>query len=210
MFPILVVVAGELLAVAACVELLVRCMPRALRRASLENCYRVDGTVSEHRQSREARAGMRLRRDLAAVFAYVLLVGNGFYFLVDKAVLPMSLLSSAVSTYSPDMEDWKDALGRQWAHVELPGQSAAPTAADDLDFALRRALPAVLACSLLLLGGICVFLRFGVMKAYRDFAKGVSARDEQYFKIDMTRMAVNGSEFAVEVVAAHLNGSARE
>lgn len=203
-------IACELLVVVLFIEVLVRCMPRSLRRASLENCYRVDGTVSERRQSREGKARNRLRRDLTAVFAYVLLIGNGFLFAIDRLVIPVPVVVAALKLVDSDFDKWNRSLEqdrltaalRDWHSHGRPAGADKDSVVSD---SLRRVLPLVIVGTMVLILAVLVILYFGVIRAYREFATGVKTRDERYFKIDMSRMAVNGSEFAVDVIAARLN-----
>ncbi|MEO8268505.1 MAG: hypothetical protein ABI557_02220, partial [Aureliella sp.] len=58
----------ELIAIYVCVELLTQRMPATLRSQSKANCYRLDGTRSHRRSSRERHSLRKIRSDLWAAF----------------------------------------------------------------------------------------------------------------------------------------------
>ena len=185
----------QLAALCVVIELFVRCMPTALRRASQQNCYRVDGTRSDHRTYREWRAQNRLRRDMLAVLILVFLTGNALYFTVENTIAPMESVATRVwqrlvgSTESPEA-----AMHRE----QVMGASQQDKILSMEDFNLKWPW---LACITLGWGVFSfVFVGWGAFRAYKLFAEGVNARSAEHFHLDMTRMSVSDSQIAKELV----------
>jgi hypothetical protein len=73
------------------VSLLCMGIPKSIRQAAKHNSYRVDGSKSSRRESRERRAEIKVRTTMYVVLIYVALVGDWlFLFFYDK---PNSLVS---------------------------------------------------------------------------------------------------------------------
>ena len=178
-------------------ELFVRCMPSALWQTSEQNCYRMDGTRSEHRTFREFRARNRLRCDMLAALVIVLLIGNALYVMLDRSVAPMSNVASVF---------WQEAAG----------SSVRSTSVNYLDSVIEKDQKNMLVTSsqfnrhwpwliVAMAGWLAVSLLFVgqcAQRAYRTFAKGVRARSNEYFKLDMTRRCISEPELVSELLGA--------
>lgn len=182
---VLTLVAIQCVALLAVIELFVLFMPTALKRASEQNCYRVDGTRSEHRTYRERRGRNRLRRDMLAVLVLVFLTGNALYFTLDH--------DNSIKKLSTTV--WNGALGSSDSanvvmhrQVSLMGDSAEPV---NWRFLLVVIGSWALVCFL--------FVGWGAIRAYRTFAEGVNARGAEHFHLDMTRMSITDSQLVSEV-----------
>lgn len=175
----------QVAALAAVIELFVQCMPSTLRRASLQNCYRVDGTKSEHRSYREWRARNRVRRDMLAVLVLVFLTGNALFFTMENSGTPIKSLGSLL---------WKQVTVRADKVPDTTGVGTAESTEVAAAPPVNWLWPAILlsswaTCSIGLVG-------WGAFRAYRSFAEGVNARSAEHFHLDMTRMSVNDSQSA--------------
>ncbi len=181
------IVVIQSVALLAVIELFVQCMPGALRRASQQNCYRVDGTKSDHRAYREWRARNRLRRDMLAVLILVFLTGNALFFTMENRGTSVRTLGSVF---------WNQIMHKPTADLnKLPeGTAVASTMDASHNPTMKEWLwPTVMLGSWAT--GCFVFVGWGAYRAYRSFAEGVNARSAEHFHLDMTRMSVSDSQF---------------
>ncbi|MCC6510463.1 MAG: hypothetical protein IT423_15285 [Pirellulaceae bacterium] len=201
MSNLFVLVLFQAVALVAVIELFVRCMPRSLRRASTQNCYRLDGTLSDHRSYREWRAHNRLRRDLLAVFVLVFLTGNALYFTVDKTIVGVP---QAANMFWQKVAGGNDLMA---PHVESEFQGALqaasgardPTSLDAAWSDLRQKWPMIIVVGVIWFIGCCAFVGWGAMRSYHVFADGVNARSAEHFHLDMTRMSISSSAIVDEL-----------
>lgn len=182
---VLTLVAIQCVALLAVIELFVLFMPTALKRASEQNCYRVDGTRSEHRTYRERRGRNRLRRDMLAVLVLVFLTGNALYFTLDHDNSIKKLSTTVWNGAFGSSDSANVVMHRQ---VSLMGDSAEPV---NWRFLLVVIGSWALVCFL--------FVGWGAIRAYRTFAEGVNARGAEHFHLDMTRMSITDSQLVSEV-----------
>ncbi len=184
LWPLLI----QCVALLVVIELFVRCMPTALRRASQNNCYRVDGTRSDHRTYREWRAHNRLRRDMLAVLILVFLTGNALYYTIEAP-------ADKVAVH----------LGQRWFGSARSQPAALLTRDQALDIVnqdetlsvdkVNRILYLTLAWATASFG----FLGWGAFRAYKSFAEGVNARSAEHFHLDMTRISISDSQIVQEL-----------
>lgn len=186
---VLTLVAIQCVALLAVIELFIWFMPTALKRASEQNCYRVDGTRSEHRTYRERRGRNRLRRDMLAVLILVFLTGNALYFTLDRDNSLRNLASSIWDRAVGSTDALNIAIHDQYSKSE-DQKASGPVFSDK-----RWLLLVIGSWSLVSF----LFVGWGAMRAYRTFAEGVNARGAEHFHLDMTRMSITDSHLVAEV-----------
>ncbi len=164
-------------------------MPGALRRASRENCFRVDGTRSERRTYLEFQGKNRLRLDMLAVMFLVFLSGNACYYLFDTYVAPVPSVALKVS----EVVFGESESGAVSNHEDQIIESSQEGKLIDAERFERR-WP-LLVVVVVVWSAACLYLvSLGAMRAYRSFADGVRRRSDNYFRIDMTRVSISEAE----------------
>lgn len=182
---VLTLVAIQCVALLAVIELFVWFMPTALKRASEQNCYRVDGTRSEHRTYRERRGRNRLRRDMLAVLILVFLTGNALFFTLNRDNAIKRLVANA----------WNGAVGSSDSPNVVIHRELSLKSESDEPINWRLMVIEIGTWAL-----VCfLFVGWGAIRAYKTFAEGVNARSAEHFHLDMTRMSITDSQFVSEV-----------
>ena len=184
----------QLAALGVVIELFVRFMPTALRRASQQNCYRVDGTRSDHRTYRERRAQNRLRRDMLAVLILVWLTGNALYFTVENTIAPMgNVVTRVVQRLVGSTDSSPAAMHRE--QVMGASQHGKLLSIDEFNSKWPWLACITLTWAVFSFG----FVGWGAFRAYKSFAEGVNARSAEHFHLDMTRMSITDSQIVKEL-----------
>ena len=192
MFWILVDAAVLLIIVSLIVEFLIAFMPSSLRRLASANRRRRDGTFSPRRDAYENRAIVRLRKDL---YAILLTMCGGFAALllvVHLFVFPLDILAGGVSSFSPDKNEFRASLKEKnldrrleerWTSTfGLSAETSERTARE-----VWRRWPIFAAGAALLLYAFGATLKWGYMRALRDYARSLNARRQQYQMRDLAR-----------------------
>lgn len=168
------------------IELFVWFMPTALKRASEQNCYRVDGTRSDPRAYRERRGRNRLRRDMLAVLLLVFLTGNALYFTLDH---DNSLKKLFTTVWNGAFDSPASANVVIHHELSLKSDSGEPL---NWRFLLIVIGSWALVCFL--------FVGWGAIRAYQSYAEGVKARGAEHFHLDLSRMSITDTEMFKEAV----------
>ncbi len=183
----------ELIAIYVCVELLTQRMPAALRSQSEANCYRLDGTRSHRRSSRERKSLRRVRSDLWAVFLIVAFIGTGGVFFIHTQVFPLSLATEVVSALRDDPANFKGALRQR--HIDDKFfrwlRSASTSSAHDIDQQaqlLWMVWPVILAMAVASLVACVALIRYAYFRTLREFHQTVTKRATEYLNLDTSRL----------------------
>ena len=192
-------------------ELFIVCMPGSLQRASGQNAYRLDGTLSKRRQSSELKAISKLRLDLWGVLAWLVFASTSLHALVELTFMPVSLaFINILDTKSVSSQRAIDDFA-----IQSQSDRSAKVVVNHADrqaaaVQIARNTPVLVVGMALWFVASMFFLGHGAMKSYRDFAKGVRRRADQYFHVDMSRMAIVGEEFAVGLAKEFLATTAEK
>ncbi len=183
----------ELIAIYVCVELLTLRMPESLRTQSQANCFRLDGTRSHRRSSRERRAVRKVRSDLWAAFLIVAFIGTGGVFLIHTQVFPLPLAADVVSALRDDPADFKGALRQR--HVDDKffhwSRSSSNRSNEEIEKQTKRLWafwPVVLVLATTSLVACVALLRFAYLRTLREFHFKVSTRATEYLNLDTGRL----------------------
>ncbi len=186
-------VATEIIAIYMSVEVLARGMPAKLLSASSDNCYRLDGSRSERRATRELNAVRKVRTDLWGLFLILALVGTSAVVVVDLWVFPQALVPDIVAAALDDSQDFKTAL--QSRHVDQGffrwSRNSSRNTNNEIrqhQELLRAAWPGIVGLAIVgCVAGVWLF-RFGYFKTLHEFQLGVAARSEEYLNVDARRL----------------------
>lgn len=185
--------ATELFTIYVCVELLTQRMPASLRTQSLANCYRLDGTRSNRRSSRERSSLRRVRSDLWAVFLIVAFIGTGGIFFIHTQVFPLSLATEVVSALQDDSVDFKGALRQR--HIDDKffqwSRSSSTSSNDEIAQQARRLWmiwPVVLVLAVASLAACVALIRYAYFRTLREFHDTVTKRATEYLNLDTSRL----------------------
>lgn len=183
----------EAVVIYVCVELLTQRMPAALRTQSQANCYRLDGTRSHRRSSREHRALRKVRSDLWAVFLFVAFIGTSGLFVIHTQVFPLNLAADVVSALRDDSADFKGALRQR--HVDDKyfrwSRSSSTSSNYEIDQQTRRLWmlwPIVLMLAAASLAACVALIRYAYFRTLREFHDKVTSRATEYLNLDTGRL----------------------
>ncbi|MCA9181820.1 MAG: hypothetical protein KDA51_10220 [Planctomycetales bacterium] len=188
-----VLLIAELFTIYVCVELLTTRMPVALRTQSKANCYRLDGTRSHRRSSRERNSLRKIRSDMWAVFLIVAFIGTGGAFLIHTQVFPLSLATEVVSALRDDPADFKGALRQRDIDDKFFrwSRSKSTSSIHDIDQQARllwRVWPVILSLVIVTLVGCVSLIRYAYLRTLREFHQAVTKRATEYLNLDTSRL----------------------
>ncbi|MCC7338939.1 MAG: hypothetical protein IT422_27915 [Pirellulaceae bacterium] len=188
-----VLLIAELFAIYACVELLTKRMPAALRTQSKANCYRLDGTRSHRRSSRERRSLRKIRSDLWAVFLIVAFIETGGVFFIHTQVFPLSLATEVVSALRDDPADFKGALRQRNIDDKFFrwSRSSSTSSIHDIDQQARllwMVWPVILLLVIATLVACVALIRYAYLRTLREFHQAVTKRATEYLNLDTSRL----------------------
>lgn len=183
----------ELIAIYVCVELMTQRMPAALRSQSEANCYRLDGTCSYRRSSRERKSLRRVRSDLWAAFLIVAFIGTGGLLFFNTQVLPPSLAAEVVSAFGDNPSDFKSSLQQRhvdrkyfhWAH------STSTKRNDEIAQQARllwMTWPVFLILAITSFVACVALIRYAYFRTLREFHEAVMKRANEYLNVDTRRL----------------------
>ncbi len=183
------------------VGFLFRGIPASLYKASRDNCYRIDGSISQRREARERAAKLKIRSDLFAILLIVALSGNLLAFAIHSLVIPLPVATETLTLFSFDTNSWRDAirernLDRQyseWVAIEHAGNSRI----DPNQHFVKATFPVVVCAALAWLVGSFTVVWYAYLSTMREFNAGIKSRFTEYLNLDIGRMQtsepVNGS-----------------
>ena len=189
-----IIIQAIVIIAAAClvVELLIVFKPLQLRRLAQANLRRPDGTLSHRRMTAEAKANNRLRRDLWAV---LFLVSSGFgaaILMIHFFVVPLDIGIQSVQKFSLNGAEFKSNLKSVNMDRKLEKRlgatyGLAPRESAKVARMLWQSWPILIAAFSLLVLASGALLRWGYMRALKDYASDLVARKEQYELRDLSR-----------------------
>jgi len=195
---------AEVVLMVVAVELLTYYMPPNLLSESGANCFRLDGSFSRQRQSRELRALRTVRSDLWAAFLVVGFVATGGVAAIHEYVFPLPLVSEVVDAAVDGSTDFKTALRDrqvdhqffQWAR----GSSRRPNAQihQHMDL-LWLTWPVLGFVAIVGLAGCVVVIRYAYLRSLSEFRTGVAKRANEYLNVDTARLQ-DSSSFRGKVI----------
>lgn len=196
----LLLLGAQLIAIYVCVEILTQRIPASLRKQSQDNCYRLDGTRSSRRASRERKGVRKIRSDLWAAFLVVAFIGTSGVFLIDTQVLPLSLGTEVVSALFDDPADFKGALRQRHVDDKFFQWSRRTSTGSNADIAqqtqrLWMLWPAILALGVASLVACVALIRYTYLRSLREFHDKVNARATEYLNLDTGRLQADQADF---------------
>ncbi len=189
---LLVIICLQFVACLIVTEVLFRGIPTTLLKAAKENCFRLNDSHSDRRESMERKALFKVRTDLWAVALLILFVGNGVLLAVHTLVIPIPLAVSAATAFDADREDWANNLRSldldgqytSWYTNNLqPGRQQAEASMESL----WNAWPLVAIALLVWLAASVAFLRFGYLRILSEYQTGIAERADTHLMRDMAR-----------------------
>jgi hypothetical protein len=182
----------EVIAIYVCVEVLTRQLPPKLHSLSQANCYRLDGTRSHRRSSRERKALRKVRSDLWAAFLIVALVGTGGVYVIHS-VIPLPLAGEVVSALRDDPTDFKGALRQR--HVDDKYFHAVRSSSTSSNKEIRQqmqrlwmAWPVILVLAGATLVACLALIRYAYFRTLREFHDNAATRSTEYLNLDTGRL----------------------
>ncbi len=94
-----ILLSAQVLLIQILVAVLCRSIPHSLTKASRDNCFRIGGSISPRRESRERKALSKIRSDLNAVLIIVALAGNWLVLMIDTLVIPLPLATESLAVF---------------------------------------------------------------------------------------------------------------
>jgi hypothetical protein len=190
--PLPAIIAVEILAAIFAVRFL-GALPNELRRASAENCRRMDGSVSQRRHARELRARRKVYSDLSAVCLLVAMASNGAAYFVHSQLIPLPLAWDAMTAFNSDPAEWRSNIEKRGLvakHRKAIRSSAGRESAalDRMQSGLWNGWGGILILALVWVGGCYVCVRLAYMRILRDFYAGLRERSREYLSLDTSRM----------------------
>jgi hypothetical protein len=184
---------AELILMVVAVELLTHYIPSHLLSASQANCYRLDGSSSPRRQSRERRAVRQVRSDLWAVFLVVGFGATGSLAAIHEFVFPFPLVSEVMAAATDPSPDFKTALRDrsvdsqffQWARSSSRRPNSQINQHMDL---LWLTWPVLGFLAIVGLAGCVVAIRYTYLRSLSEFRAGVANRANEYLNLDTARL----------------------
>lgn len=183
----------QLVAIALLTEIAYRHLPQAVAFASEENCFRMDGSLSERRKARELKAKSKVRTDLFALFLLIAISGNWLAVFVHSQIIPLPLAVQALSVFSFDAEDWHEdlkSLRVADTHSDwYRSQRQVPlTEVDAVQQDLWDGWPFLAALALAWVALSLIVLRVLYIHIVQEFYRGVQQRSHEYVTVDVTRL----------------------
>lgn len=183
----------EAVAVLACVELLIRNMPKTIQASIAKNTKRLDGTRSRHRERVEKRALQKLRWDLLVVLLLIAAPGNLLLFAIHAYVIPLPIGLDAVAVFSTTPGDWKqslrdDGIERRYTnwHKQKSGRLNA-TGTNAMKQFVWRGWPFIVGMCVVWFVVSLLVLKSVYIAALREFAEQIESRAVQYRIRDLAR-----------------------
>ena len=171
---------------------LFRGIPASLCKASRDNCYRIDGSISSRREKRERAARAKIRSDLFAILLIVALSGNLLALAIHSLVIPLPVAAETLALFNFDADSWRDAirdrsLDRQyseWVAIEHAGNSHL----DQKQHFVKATFPVVVCAALAWLVGSFVLIWYSYLSTMREYDRGIKVRFMEYLNLDIGRM----------------------
>ncbi len=154
----IILLSSQALLILIVVWVLCRGIPMALSKASRDNCYRIDGSISPRREARERTAKSKLRSDLIAILFIVALSGNLLALAISSLVIPLPFAAETRTEFSFDTDSW------------------------------RIVIPVLFCAALVWLVGSFVLIWDSYLCTMREYDAGIKSRLAEYLNVDIARM----------------------
>jgi hypothetical protein len=182
----------EAFSIVMVVGFLCRGIPSSLTKASRDNCYRMDGSISPRREARERTAKSKIRSDLFAILLMVALSGNWIALAINSLVIPLPVAAETLSAFSFDIDAWRNAirdrnLDRQyseWVAMEHDGG----VKSDKNQHFVKATFPVVFGAALAWLVGSFLLIWHAYLSTMREYSAGIKSRFTEYLNLDIGRM----------------------
>ncbi len=172
-----------------CTEILVRCLPSAIRERIAANCRRMDGSWSARRAGVERRALTGLRGNLLFAFLLVAFPINSLLYLAHRHLMPIPIAVEAAGLVRVSPEAWKETLRSQGVEARYDRWKATQhkTASPVTKEMLWDYLPVVILLIVLTVGIAFCFLLQTYLASLRECCRAISYRSQQYRIRDLSR-----------------------
>lgn len=182
----------QVLLIQILVAILCRSIPHSLTKASRDNCYRIGGSISPRRESRERKALSKIRSNLNAVLIIVALSGNWLVLMIDTLVIPLPVATESLAAFSMDANSWREEisdrnLDREYTTWLGLGQFGNGETIGQPHF-VKTSFPILFGLTLGWIIGSGVFIRYAYLYTIRDFYAGIRSRSTEYINLDIGRM----------------------
>ncbi len=187
-----ILLSSQVLLIQILVAVLCRSIPHSLTKASRDNCYRLSGSISPRRESRERKALSEIRGNLNAVLIIVALSGNWLVLMIDTLVIPLPLATESLAAFSFDANSWREEisdrnLDREYATWRGLGQLGNSEILEQPHF-VKTSFPILFGLTLGWIMVSCAFIRNSYLRTMRDFYAGIRSRSTEYLNLDIGRM----------------------
>jgi hypothetical protein len=194
----------ELALLVFAVHLLSRNLPRKLKSASKHNCFRLDGTRSEHRTYIESSAKRKLQTDICGSLLVVLLIGNGLALAVHSYVIPLPLGLAAMASFQPDRQAWREGIEQRNIDFRFKqnvqeNHRLNPQEAEQAAASLWDAWPMIVLVGIIAALAAQAYVGTMYQRSLAEYAKGIAFRAEEYARCDISRLQ---HEYEVEAARA--------
>lgn len=189
----LLVLFTEAIFILLVVRFLYHGIPTVLIKASRDNCYRIDGSLSSAREIRERTAKAKIRSDLLVILFIVALSGNLLALAVNSVIIPLPVAADTLSVFSFDTDSWREAIRArnldsrysEWVAVEHAGEDRV---FDPNQHFVKTSFPVVASIALAWLVGTCALIWYTYRGSLREFSTGITSRSTEYLNLDIGRM----------------------
>jgi hypothetical protein len=174
------------------VGFLCRGIPSSLTKASRDNCYRMDGSISPRREARERSAKSKIRSDLFAILLMVALSGNWIALAINSLVIPLPVAAETLSAFSFDIDAWRNEISdrnldrqySEWVALEHDGG----VKSDKNQHFVKATFPVVFGAALAWLVGSFLLIWHAYLSTMREYSAGIKSRFTEYLNLDIGRM----------------------
>ena len=192
MIDLFLLAALQIVVIAVAVEVLYRKMPRGLQAKAFDNCQRMDGSISYHREQTERKARSRIRSDLWAAFLGVAVVGNLFVGFVHTMVIELPIGFRALAAFDPNHKQFVANLQKSNVIAADAASRKARMGSRESTEASQRILwkvwPIVLCIALVWFFASWYALAFAHRKSLEEYASGLKRRSKEYLMRDLSRI----------------------
>ena len=179
-----VLMMSELLVIFIVASLLYRIVPLALFQASRDNCFRVDGTLSQRREWLERKATLKVYVNLLGITALVAMAGNLLVLWIDASILPLSLATDTLTLFCPDLPTWRDRISE--AKLDDAFLDWSTSGETDPNY-VKTTFPAIFGIALFWLIGSALLILWTYRFSLSQFELGIRMRNKEYIDRDIGR-----------------------
>jgi hypothetical protein len=183
---------SQLLVILIIASLLCNNVPTSLLKVSRDNCFRINGSLSQRRHWLEQRAFFKVYSNFFATLVLVALAGNLLALWIDSSILPLQIAKETISLFSPDPQAWRDRisyanLDAEYSNWRFTGEDTNLELANGSSF-VKSAFPVIFGIAFFWF----VFSGILLLKTYRitlfQFELGVRMRNKEYVDRDIGQL----------------------